>query len=39
MYACRSNNILLIECLIDLGADINAQDDNEWTVRNTFYFT
>ena len=32
IYACRSNNILLVDCLVETGAGIDSQDDNNWTV-------
>jgi ankyrin repeat protein len=31
MYACRSNNLVLIDCLINHGADLNLVDDNNLT--------
>lgn len=32
MYAARTGNLNLIECIANLNADLNAQDDNSWTV-------
>ena len=31
MYASRSGNAVLIEFLIQMGADVNERDDNDWT--------
>ena len=31
--AAESNRIKMLECLLDQGADINIQDDNEVTLR------
>ena len=31
--AAESNRIKMIECLLDQGADINIQDDNEVTLH------
>ena len=28
-FAAESNHIKMVECLLDQGADINLQDDNE----------
>lgn len=32
MYACRAGNTSLIDCLVKFDIDLNARDDNEWTV-------
>ncbi len=37
MYACRTGNHFLIDCLVvQYGADVDAKDDNSWTVCNFF---
>ena len=28
-FAAESNHIKMVECLLDQGADVNPQDDNE----------
>lgn len=32
MYACRAGNTSLIECMVKYEVDLNAKDDNDWTV-------
>lgn len=32
MYVCRAGNTTLIDCLIKYDIDLNAKDDNDWTV-------
>ena len=34
MYASRANNLNLLEVLVDLKADLDSKDDNEWTVNS-----
>jgi ankyrin repeat protein len=38
IYASRNGKTKLVECLFKLNADLNAKDDNDWTVIKTFYF-
>ncbi len=32
MLASRQNNVAVLKYLIDLGVDVNRQDENGWTV-------